>query len=60
MNDLGVEASKDMEDYFNAIKERSFIEFEIAKKARAKGYDPEDKVNWTDLRNCSANYWSRT
>ena len=40
-------ASQDMQEYFDRIKEDCFRGFEVAQKARKKGYDPEDYVSVT-------------
>jgi len=40
-------ASPEMHDYFKRFREDSAEAYEIAKKARAKGYDPETEVSVT-------------
>ncbi len=39
-----VVASKEMQAYFDSLKEKCQTEFNIATEARKKGYDPDDKV----------------
>ena len=43
--------SREMESYFDSLAEETNKAYILANKARAKGYDPEDKVDIPLARN---------
>ncbi|HLC99001.1 MAG TPA: DNA polymerase II large subunit [Candidatus Nanoarchaeia archaeon] len=45
------EASQEMENYFNVIEENIKVAYNLAEKARKKGFDPEDNVDIPIARN---------
>src|SRR3989304_2715156 len=46
-----IEASPRIEAYFSSIQESVDICYSVAREARAKGYDPEDRVDIPLARN---------
>ncbi len=45
MDEINVPASLEMKEYFQELKDKTLRAYGVAQKARAKGFDPEEKVD---------------